>query len=505
MAVAASPPDPVVDRSQPDVLPGRDTARWLLAGIVLLGVLVRFTTLGEQSFWYDEATTRGIVAHGLGHVLATVPKTESTPFLYYVLVWLWSRVFGLGEAGLRSFSALCSTLTIPVVWMIGRRLVSERVGLIAALLTAVNPFLFWYAQEARSYSLLLLLSALSLLFLVRALELPNRSRLLAWGLVSAVALGVHYFAAVAIVPEGVWLAFALHRRGELTLDRIAVGLGPILAVGAALIPLIIAQNDGRAGYIGNASGSLPFRVAQLVKQDIIGDGQPVEALLTVVGCSVVLLAVVLLLRRGRRSERSAAILPLAIGAGGVLLALLVSAVVTDYFNTRNLIPTWPALALVVAAGLGASRAGWVGTAATATLVALGLFCVWNVISNPAFQRENWRGAAHALGPLEAPRAIVADLGSEVPLQPYLRGLHSYPSNGSPVSEVDVMWLARDGSWGPIAPLTPAVLPGFSNVKLIRTSSYVVVRYRASQPVLEPVAALIHLYPVESRALALQQR
>ncbi|MGH2877708.1 MAG: glycosyltransferase family 39 protein, partial [Solirubrobacteraceae bacterium] len=175
MAVVAGPHQGAAPATDPSSPPA-GTAPWLLAAIVVLGALLRFTTLNEQSLWFDEATTWGIVHHGLGHVLATVPRTESTPPLYYVLLWLWSRVFGTGAVGLRSFSALCGTLTIPIMWAIGRRLVSERVGLVAALLTAVNPLLFWYAQEARSYSLLLLLSAVSLLALVRALQAPSVPR-----------------------------------------------------------------------------------------------------------------------------------------------------------------------------------------------------------------------------------------------------------------------------------------------------------------------------------------
>ncbi|MGH2928972.1 MAG: glycosyltransferase family 39 protein, partial [Solirubrobacteraceae bacterium] len=147
MAVVAGPHQGAAPATDPSSAPAAGTAPWLLAAIVVLGALVRFTTLNEQSLWFDEATTWGIVHHGLGHVLATVPRTESTPPLYYVLLWLWSRVFGTGAVGLRSFSALCGTLTIPIMWAIGRRLVSERVGLVAALLTAVNPLLFWYAQE----------------------------------------------------------------------------------------------------------------------------------------------------------------------------------------------------------------------------------------------------------------------------------------------------------------------------------------------------------------------
>ena len=181
MAVATSGPLELAPDTASSQWLTRERSLWLLAGIVIIGAAIRFSTLDQQSFWLDEATTWGIVSHGVGHVLSTVPKTESTPPLYYVLVWLWSRVFGAGDVGLRSFSALCGTLTIPVMWAAGRRLASERIGLVAALVTAVNPLLFWYSQEARTYALLVLLSALSLLAFLRALEQPSTGRLVWWG------------------------------------------------------------------------------------------------------------------------------------------------------------------------------------------------------------------------------------------------------------------------------------------------------------------------------------
>lgn len=504
MAVVAGPHHGAAPAIEARSAPAPRTVPWLLAAIVALGALVRFSTLNEQSFWLDEATTWGIVHHGLGHVLTTVPRTESTPPLYYVLLWLWSRVLGTGEVGLRSFSAICGTLTIPLMWTIGRRLASERVGLVAALLTAVNPLLFWYSQEARSYSLLLLLSALTLLALVRALEAPSVGRVLGWGAACALALASHYYAAVVIVSEAAWLGACLHRRGLLTARRAIAGLAPVVAVGAALTPLMIEQNDGRAGYIAATGGSLPYRLAQLVKQDLIGEGQPHKTLLTALACALALVALALLLRRSARRERSAAWMLLVVGAGGVIVALVVAVTVSDYFNTRNLMPTWPALALLVATGLGATRAGRGGALATGALALLSLFCVWNVVSNPEFQRTDWRGAAHALGPPSGRRAIVADLTSQVPLRPYMSGLTAYPPAGERVRQVDVIWLQRDATWGPIAPVTAVALPGFPRMSVRRTKSYVVVRYLASTPQLEPAAALDRLYPRASRGLSLLQ-
>ena len=491
MAVVASPRQRA-ERPRSALFEHRSEA-WLLAGIILVGALLRFTTLGVQSFWFDEATTWQIVSHGLGHVFSQVPRTESTPPLYYVLLWLWSRVFGLSEAGLRSLSAVFGTATIVVMWAIGRRLASERAGLVAALLTATNPFLVWYSQEARAYALLLVMSAVSLLALVRVLASPSPRRVLAWGVSCALALAAHYYAAVVIVPEALWLAVALRRRGVLTLQRIGLGVLPIVVVGGAQLPLMIHQNDGRAGYIAN-SGSLPYRVVQLFKQDLIGEGQPAKGLLTAICAVAVVIGLGLLLARARRDERTAALAPLAIGLGGVVVAIVVAKVGTDYFNTRNLLPTWPALLLVVALGLGASGAGRLGALGAAMLVAVGVVCVVNVDTNQRYQRLNWRGAAHALGPATEPRAIVSDIHSSVELDPYLRRLAPFPQGAAPlVREVDLVWLQRTSPWGAITPITPAPLPGFTLEPTIRTTSYVVVRYRAATPTPEPYAALSRLY------------
>jgi hypothetical protein len=161
---------------------------------------------------------------------------------------------------------------------------------------------------------------------------------------------------------------------------------------------------------------------------------------------------------------------------------------------------------VVALGLGSSGAGRLGALGVALLVAVGVFCVVTVDTNQHYQRLNWRGAAHALGPVSEPRAIVSDIHSQVPLDPYLRGLGAFPQAGAPpVREVDLIWLQRTSTWGAISPITPAPLPGFTLEPIIRTTSYVVVRYRAATPTAEPYAALSRLYPNPARTLALLQR
>ena len=122
-------------------------------------------------------------------MLGLLPHLESTPPLYYCVAWVWGHVFGLGPAGLKSLSALCGTLTIPIAYATARKLLANRrSALIVAALTACNPLLIWYSQEARAYSMLVLFSACTLLAFAYARERPRALPLTLWALASALAL-----------------------------------------------------------------------------------------------------------------------------------------------------------------------------------------------------------------------------------------------------------------------------------------------------------------------------
>src|SRR3954447_21088980 len=212
----------------------------LLAGITLAGALLRFTTLDVQSYWLDEVATVNILHHGFRDMLSAVSAGESTPQLYYIVALGWSKLFGTGEFGLRSLSAVFGTLTIPLAFVLGRELVGRRTGVASAALCAFNPLLIWYSQEARSYALMVLLTGLSLLALLRALDDPSPRRLVAWTLASIAALATHYFAGFLIGAEAIWLLYRPPGRGRVA---VAVAVGAVAVAAAALLPLALHQRS----------------------------------------------------------------------------------------------------------------------------------------------------------------------------------------------------------------------------------------------------------------------
>ncbi|NIV36538.1 MAG: hypothetical protein GWN58_46025, partial [Anaerolineae bacterium] len=131
--------------------------------------------IGSKGLWLDEAFSVWLGWQPLGEMLSWLVRIDQHPPLYYVLLHFWMAL-GDGAATVRALSALCGTLTIPVIYLLGRRLADGKVGLLAALILAVSPFHVRFAQETRMYTLLMFSASLALYSLVRLLTDPRSDR-----------------------------------------------------------------------------------------------------------------------------------------------------------------------------------------------------------------------------------------------------------------------------------------------------------------------------------------
>jgi mannosyltransferase len=466
---------------QPDASPARGAAAtpWLaLAAILLLAAVLRFATLRTQSIWFDEAATWDLVRRPFGEMLRRIPDGESNPPLFYVLEWGWARAFGDGEAGLRSLPALAGLLTVPVAYGIGRRAGGlVRAGLAAAALVAVNPLLVWYSQEARSYALAVLLSAVALLLFQRAQD-DRRGRLLVgWALAGALALATHYFTAFVLAPQALWLLWRHpHRRGAVA------AMAAVAAAGLALLPLLLAQAGNPYDIAGT---SLAVRLAQVPKQFLLGYRGPLALPLGLLGALLVLGGGWLLLRRTPSPARERALVLAVLGAVGIALPLLAALATADYLNARNVLPALVPLLAALAVGCSASVLPRAGLALLGALCALSLAIVVTVAADAQYQRPDWRGLARALGQRDAMRAlVVSPANGELALRYYRPAIRTLGPQDAAVREVDVIAVAgsRDpGAARELPQLVGAALgvSGFGPSRRTATSTYELLRFRAN--------------------------
>jgi mannosyltransferase len=431
----------------------------LLGLMIVVGAAIRFATISSQSYWVDESTTVHDISFGLGGLLHQVHVNETTPPLYFIVAWIWAKVFGTGEAGLRSLSAICGIVTIPVAYLCARELVSRAAGLVAALLVALSPFMVWYSQEARAYALFILLCGLSFLFWARAYQRRTTRDLVLWAVFSALAVLTHFFAGFLIAPEAILLLWRLRSRATV------IACAAVALVQVAILPMALSDTNHPLGWIQTFPLSVrikqvpvDFAMSSLYHSSIVTHG--------LLGAAIVAVVVVGLLVVSSPSARRGAALAAAIAGFVVLVPLVLAWLGRDYYVSRNLSPAWIPLAVVIGVACTGARsrgARAVGGLLVAVLVVGFVYAGIRIDRNAQYQRPNWRGVALALGSRGViTRAIVADDGlfAAQPLWVYLPGAPWLPNEQTrsavTVHEVDVVGNAFQSS--------PARLP--AGVRLI---------------------------------------
>ena len=181
----------------------------LVAALTLLGLWLRCHAVDVVGLWWDEFVTLGRAAWPLGDLLGSLAfqgpsdvSLDSSPPLYHLLVHAGLAVFGHSDTVVKLPSLVAGTLTIPVTWLVGRRLFSRTTGLAAAAICAVALFHIHYSREARPYALYLLCALTALLFLWRAFARDRAGDWIGFILANAAMFYASYLAAATFFAEG---------------------------------------------------------------------------------------------------------------------------------------------------------------------------------------------------------------------------------------------------------------------------------------------------------------
>ena len=486
------------------------TEVWITGALFVVAAAIRIVVLTNQSYWMDEALTAYEAQLPFGAMINTVVHVETTPPLYFVLIWAWAHLFGNGDGALRAVSLLAGVALVPIAYLAARDLINPRAGVIAAALVTFNPFLIWYSQEARAYMLLAALSGASFLWFVRARRRPSRRCLAWWAVWSSLALMTHFFAGFLVGPEALWLLWTARSRVA------GAAVGVVALVQVAMLPFALIDTGHGAGWIAQtpqhvrlAQAVSEWGVSILYRRATIREG--------LLGGAILLVLVALLLTFGgdRRTRRGATVA--AVIGGCVWVAPLVLGRLSrgdDYFLSRNVIPAVVPLAVLLGAACAAPRLRLLGGALAVALVAMFSYATIQVQTHAYLQRPDWRSVAHALGPAIVSRAIIAANGFTAdPLKIYLPRVNwAQPqSKRVLVQEVDVVGDRKQlplrpvrivlphgppVSFTPIGAPTPAVVapPGARLVDRFVVRNWIVGRFVLNRPTSITVKQLIRQAP-----------
>jgi mannosyltransferase len=219
VADPASTDSPSADRSRlvagaedPEGAPFTTTTRRLIAvgtvAVLVVALVLRFWT--RSDLWLDEALTVDIARLPL-HEIPAYLRRDGSPPLYYYLLHFWIELFGTSDVAVRSLGGLFGVITLPLVWLAGKRLGGTKLAWAALLLLASSPFAVRYDTETRMYSLVALLTVLGFLALDRSLRRPRPGNLIAVGAVTGLLLYTHYWSLYLVGTVMVWLLWEAWR------------------------------------------------------------------------------------------------------------------------------------------------------------------------------------------------------------------------------------------------------------------------------------------------------
>lgn len=197
----------------------RTTQFWWVIALLLLGALLRLHNLSVQDLWGDEAWTWYLTTQD---DFWTTLAGDVHPPVYYGLVYIWSFIAGDSELALRYLSFLFGVMGVALMYPLGREIVHWRpqldtdaahaLPLIAMFLLAIAEMEVHIAQEARSYSLQVMMSMVSMLAYLRWARFGGRRWLLLWILVNVGIVHTHYLASFTPVAQGIHAILFLENR-----------------------------------------------------------------------------------------------------------------------------------------------------------------------------------------------------------------------------------------------------------------------------------------------------
>jgi 4-amino-4-deoxy-L-arabinose transferase-like glycosyltransferase len=321
-----------------------------LAPILLVGLGVRLLGITSRPIWYDEAFSlmfarqgpaamlTGTLASGAGGAAA-----EEHPLGYYILLWLWGRLWGDGVVQARLLSVIFGLIVVLLIYVIARQLLSEKSALAAAALAALAPFLVHHSQEIRMYGLLTVFVLSATLAFLRAREksrLDWRDSLVPWSGFVLASAAAQYTHNLAVLFLGLLALTPLLERDFTTFKRLllAVSLSIVLYL-PWLIQVPSQLGKLSTGFWTAAPG--PERLLTAILTYVTNLPLPGPTL--IVGLSAALLAVILAGWQAWRAHRQR--LParypglwFAYLAFGPLVALFLLSQIFPVFVERALLP-----------------------------------------------------------------------------------------------------------------------------------------------------------------------
>jgi len=173
--------------------------------ILLLGLVIRINNLGKNSLWIDEGCSVSGSCLELPQVIKA-SSLEHSPPLYYLILHYWMILFGNSEFSVRFVSVIFGFLSIFMMYKIGLLLFNRNTGLISSLILALSTFHIQCSQEARTYSLTVLLTICSFYYFVKLLKKMTYKVSSVYVFFTTLLIYTHYYGFFIMIAQNIYFS-----------------------------------------------------------------------------------------------------------------------------------------------------------------------------------------------------------------------------------------------------------------------------------------------------------
>jgi hypothetical protein len=150
--------------------------RWVLAAVVALYIAMRVYHGAAICMDGDEIFSVGVAEHDWTGLMRSVGQDSIHPPLFYFLLKFWIAIGGDSLFWTRLLPTLFSTLAIIPMVLVGREFKLRPLAINSTVaLAAIHPYLLYYSQHVRMYTLLMLCALTSLWAFHAAISKSDRS------------------------------------------------------------------------------------------------------------------------------------------------------------------------------------------------------------------------------------------------------------------------------------------------------------------------------------------
>jgi len=230
---------------------------YILVLLTVAAAILRLLWLNSKSLWLDEAMSANLAAGTLRSHVVQFAGTEAHMLLYYLMVHWWSRFGGSSEFSLRLPSGIFAVATVPLIYALGAELCDRRVGLMAALLLSVNVTCIQFGQQARGYSMVMMLVVLSSLLFIWSIKQSSLACERGYVAAGTLAAYAHIFG-ILILPAQ-WLSLFLFPTDRKTRLRMTARIAMAGLLSLPPIILLIHGDDGQVSWIRPTTAHIVIR------------------------------------------------------------------------------------------------------------------------------------------------------------------------------------------------------------------------------------------------------